>query len=436
MKTSKALKEERAQKLKDFQGLNDKGENATPEELTRATSLATEIQSLDKEIADAELRESTAARIAVSESRNNGEFSEKDAKDLSKFRMAKMLRSAMNGSAQDGIEAEVQQMAAQEAREKGVTVGAYALPSVLFRVAQRHEMEKRASDVATAAAAGHLVATDFGGVVPALMPRLHCVALGAELLSGLTGNLDMVRDTVNLSVAWEGETDETASTDPTLAKYTFSPKRLAAFSTLSKQLMLQSSIDVENMIRRKLSNAIAIAVDAAAINGSGSSGQPTGILNYSGVNAVVMGTNGGVPTWAKVVEMETSIATSNGDTGTMHYLTTPGIVGKLKTTENSAGSNGLYIIPPMSSELNGYAYHKSTNVPSTLTKGSSSGNCHAAIFGDFSKLQIGNWGMVDIVVDQYTAAKNAQVVITVNSFWDTQLAQPKAFSHVKDFTLA
>jgi hypothetical protein len=44
--------------------------------------------------------------------------------------------------------------------------------------------------------------------------------------------------------------------------------------------------------------------------------------------------------------------------------------------------------------------------------------------------------MVDIVVDQYTAAKNAQVVITVNSFWDTQLAQPKAFSHVKDFTLA
>jgi hypothetical protein len=120
----------------------------------------------------------------------------------------------------------------------------------------------------------------------------------------------------------------------------------------------------------------------------------------------------------------------------MHYLTTPGIVGKLKTTENSAGSNGLYIIPPMSSELNGYAYHKSTNVPSTLTKGSSSGNCHAAIFGDFSKLQIGNWGMVDIVVDQYTAAKNAQVVITVNSFWDTQLAQPKAFSHVKDFTLA
>lgn len=436
MKTSKALKEERALKIEEFQGLTAKGEKATPEELQRATTLTGEIEGYDKQIEDAEKREKLSAKIAAEQSRNNGEFSEKDAKDIAKFSLVKMLRSAMNNQPQNGIEAEVQAMAAKEARESGISVGAYALPSALFRIAQRNQMEQRASDVATSAAAGYLVATDFGGVQPALMPRLHCVSLGAELLSGLVGNLDMVRDTTNLTAVWESETGDADSTDPTLAKYTFSPKRLAAFTTLSKQLMLQSSIDVENMIRRKLSDAIAIGVDAAAINGSGSSNQPTGILSYSGTNAVAMGTNGAVPSWAKVVEMETAIATSNGDTGTMHYLTTPGIIGKLKTTENSGGSNGQYIIPVMSNELNGYSYRKSTNVPSTLTKGTSSGNCHAMIFGDFSKLQIGNWGMVDIVVDPYTLAGSAQVKITVNTFWDIQLAQPKAFSVCKDLLLA
>jgi HK97 family phage major capsid protein len=435
MKNSKALKEERALKLQEFKGLNEKGEKATPEELTRANALADEIESLNSEILQAEKRDKTAI-LAAEMGNGNKDFSQKDEKDLSQFRMAKMLRSAMNQTTLDGVEAEVAQMAAQEARENNVSVGGYALPSVLFRVARREEMEKRASDVATAAAAGYLVATDFGGVVPALMPRLQLVAMGAELLTGLVGNLDMVRDTANLSVAWEGEIDETASTDPTLAKYTFSPKRLAAFTTLSKMLMLQSSVDIENMIRRKLSDAISIGVDAAGINGSGSSGQPTGILGYSGVNDVAMGTNGAVPSWAKIVEMETAVANQSADVNSMYYLTTPGVVGKLKTTENSGGTNGVYIIPPMSQEINGYGYRKSTNVPSTLTKGASSGNCHAAIFGDFSKVQIGNWGMVDIVVDQYTAAKTAQVVITVNSFWDVQVAQPKALSRIKDLLLA
>jgi HK97 family phage major capsid protein len=435
MKTSKALKEERAQKFTEFQGLVNLGANATPEQEARANVLSDECEQLEKDIIAAEKRESLQARIMVQESRNNGEFSERDAKDLNKFSLTKMLRTAMVNGQQDGIEAEVTQMATKEAREKGVVVGAGALPSALFRI-HRKEHEQRAMDVATDAAAGYLVATEFGGVVPALMPRLQAIALGAEVLSNLSGNLDMVRDTTNLAAVWESETGDADSTDPTLAKYTFSPKRLAAFNTFSKQLLLQSSVDVENMIRRKLSQAISIAVDAAAINGSGSSNQPTGILSYSGTNTVAMGTNGAVPSWAKVVEMETAISNYNADVNTMAYLTTPGIVGKLKTTENSGGTNGVYILPINGTELNGYNYRKSTNVPSTLTKGTSSGNCHAMIFGDWSQLQIGNWGMVDIVVDPYTLAGSAQVKITVNSFWDIQIAQPRAFAVCKDLLLS
>lgn len=70
--------------------------------------------------------------------------------------------------------------------------------------------------------------------------------------------------------------------------------------------------------------------------------------------------------------METALAVDNADTGNLAFLTTPGIRGVLKKTKIDAGS-GQFVWGQDAQTLNGYRAAVSTQVPSDLTKGSSSG---------------------------------------------------------------
>jgi len=108
--------------------------------------------------------------------------------------------------------------------------------------------------------------------------------------------LSIPRNNAIGAASWEGETDENAETNLTTDVIALAPKRLGALMDYTKQLLLQSSVSVDNLVRNDLQRAIAIALDYSAINGSGSSNQPTGILNTAGIGDVAMGTNGGVPT--------------------------------------------------------------------------------------------------------------------------------------------
>ena len=179
--------------------------------------------------------------------------------------------------------------------------------------------------------------------------------------------------------------------------------------------------------------AIANKIDEAAINGSGSANQPTGILNAAGTNAVVGGTNGLVPSWANIVDMESKVFVANANAARMSYLTTPGIKGKLKQTVHAA--NAANYLMNADGTINGYNAAVSTLVPSTLTKGTSSGVAHAGIFGDFSQLLIGQWGFLDISVDDKSRKKDGYIGIDVNTFVDVLVRQPKAFSVVKDWLI-
>jgi hypothetical protein len=84
--------------------------------------------------------------------------------------------------------------------------------------------------------------------------------------------------------------------------------------------------------------------------------------------------------------------------------------------------------------LNGYPYFNSNHIPSNLTKGTASGVCSAAIFGDFSKLVIGQWGFMDITVDDKSRKKDGYIELIVNLFADVAVLEPKAFAAVKDLT--
>ena len=264
------------------------------------------------------------------------------------------------------------------------------------------------------------------------MPRLVTEQLGATVLNGLVGNLDLPRKSGRTAAVWEGENAAADETNITFDKVSLTPKRLAAFVDISKQWMVQTSTSTENLVRQDLNFAVREAVDLAALNGAGSGGVPLGILGTSGIGNVAIGTNGGAPTWAHMISLWKEIAIDNADLNMLNYLTTPGIAAQLMQTEKSS-STAQYVWSTNNrqGEVNGYGATASTLVPSTLTKGTST-DCNAIIFGNWRDLLIGQWAGLDITVDIYSRAKEAIVTLVVNSYWDVQVRYAQSFAAIKD----
>jgi HK97 family phage major capsid protein len=408
-----------------------------PEEIVKMRENRTKMKALDAQIADAQFleeeqlrreeRSAGAAGFNINKDRNKeGESGEK-RKLRTGFSFRDAIRASLEQRQHDGLNKEVIEAGMAEAQTAKRSITGIAIPS--FMMAPNIPAEQRAQSVGTTTQSGFLVATEIGEVIEYLYPRTVLREMGVNFLTGLTSNVDLIRQNGAAAATWEGENDDNANTDPTVESVPLRPKRLGAETVIGKQLVFQSrSVSVENWIRNNLNIAQGVALETAAINGSGTAPIPTGLLNTSGIGSVALGTNGLAPTWASIVQLESEIADDNADYGTLAYLTTPIIRGKLKVTEK-ASSTGQFIWAM--NELNGYRAFVSTLVPKTLTKGSSS-DCHAIIFGNWAELYIGQWDGLDVVVDPYTLAGKAQLKITVNGWYDIALRHKESFAAIKD----
>ena len=253
-----------------------------------------------------------------------------------------------------------------------------------------------------------LISTDLGEFVPALQAGPVVAQLGARVLSGLSGNVTLPKGGA-LTAAWLGENDAASETTMSIGQVSLSPKRVAAFSDLSKQLLAQASYDVEGIVRSDLLNQLALAIDAAAINGSGSSNEPTGIINTSGVNTASGIDRDGA------IDCETAVMADNAMGGNPAYVMAPSVRGTLKKTATDSGS-GRFVME--GSELNGYRAVATTQCPASTL-----------LFGDFSQLIVGEFGSgVDVVVDPYTNALNGITRIYVSRFADIAVRHAEAFA--------
>jgi len=267
------------------------------------------------------------------------------------------------------------------------------------------------------AQAGALVATDFlgGSFIELLRNRTLLTQLGVGTMSGLVGNIAIPRQNAAATAYWLAEGDAVTETKQAFAQLAATPRRLAARTSYSKQLLAQSSLDAEALVRDDHVRIIAIAKDLAGIQGTGGA-QPLGILNgpttdaTGGGNNITQVTFGTAPTWANVVKFEQQIQTANADLGTMQWLTNPTVRGKWKTTVKVpnypvflAGDDNL---------TNGYPVNITNQIGTTGTF------ANRSIFGAWGQAMFFDWAGYDVVVDPYTQAANNQVVVTVNLFTD------------------
>lgn len=291
---------------------------------------------------------------------------------------------------------------------------------------------QRDLNVGTTTAGGHLVATELlaSSFIDILVNQMKLMGMGTTMLTDLQGNIAIPRATGGSTGYWVAESGSPTESQQAFDQVALTPKTCGAFVDYSRRLLLQSSIAVEAFVRMDIARTIALLIDLAGINGSGSSNQPRGILNTSSIGSVAGGTNGAAPTWDHIVDLESALANANADMGSLGYLTNSKVRGKLKKTQQFSSTNGQAVW--QGGELNGHRAEVSNQVPSNLTKGTASGVCSAIIHGNFRDLLIGMWGGLDIMTDPYTGATSGTRRVVALQDVDVTVRHPESFAAMVD----
>jgi HK97 family phage major capsid protein len=266
-------------------------------------------------------------------------------------------------------------------------------------------------------------------LIPLLRNKMVVLQAGARLMTGLTGNFSMPRQNAAATVTWGTEISAITESDQGFDSILLSPRRVGGWTNYSKQLLAQSSLDIEGIVRDDLITIIAIAEDGAALNGTGTN-QPTGIFNTAANTGVPYDYNktapditfgSGYPTWSEVVAFEGNLETGNVVLdASAAYITSPGVKAAWKTYAKAdpRATNQFYpaFFWEAGNEVNGYK---------ALATNQIQGN--KVVFGKFSECLIGHWAGLDIVVDIYTRAENAEIRVIANAFVDVKFRYCSAF---------
>jgi len=276
-----------------------------------------------------------------------------------------------------------------------------------------NEVLRRDLTVGTATAGGNLVASELlsGSFIDLLRNRMAMMQAGVTMLSGLQGNISIPRQTSAATAYWVGEGGSPTESQQAIDQVNMTPKTVGAFVDYSRRLLLQSSIDVEAMVRNDLARVIALELDRAAIYGTGSANQPLGLTNTTGIGAQTITTYG---TFAEYIGMETDVAAANADAGSLRYIINAAARGALKSTEKSATSTAQFVFD--NNEINGY--------PVIVSNQLANNDC---LFGDFSQFVMGMWSGLDLTVDPYAGSTSGTVRIIALQDVDFAVKQPGAF---------
>lgn len=296
-----------------------------------------------------------------------------------------------------------------------------------------NEVQRRDLVVGTPTAGGNLVATELlsGSFIDMLRNAMVIDRMGVRMMTGLVGQIAIPKQTGSATAYWVAENGAPTESQQAIGQVTMSPKTVGAFTDISRKLTLQSSISVEQMVNQDLATVLGLAIQQAAISGTGASNQPSGLLTLI-TPSVIGGANGLAPNWAHIVDLETAVSVANADMGTLGYLTNTKVRGKLKTTEKFTGTSGQPIWDNSGQPLNGYNAGVTNAVPSNLVKGTSGATASAIIFGNFADLMIGMWGSLDIMVDPYTGSTAGTVRVVALQDVDVAVRNAESFATMVD----
>jgi HK97 family phage major capsid protein/HK97 family phage prohead protease len=335
-------------------------------------------------------------------------------KEVRQFSVVRAIAALANPSDRRLREAAAFEFEASEAAAQryGRTAQGVMVPTDVLGVWKQRDLNTSDDNELVAT---NLLANEF---IDVLRNQASVMQAGARMLPGLVGNVAIPKKTAASTGAWiSTEGGAATESEPTFGTVSLTPKNIGAFSDMTRQLILQSTPAIEALVRDDLTQALALAIDKGALEGSGSSGQPTGILNTAGVNKP-SSFAAAVPTFAEMVALESAVAEDNALFGNLAYITDAATYGGLKTKSKDSGS-GMFVIE--NGQANGYRVIRSQQA--------TAGNVY---FGNFSDCLIGMWGGLDLTVDPYTASTTGTVRIVALQTVDVAVRNAVSFAYNND----
>ena len=279
-----------------------------------------------------------------------------------------------------------------------------------------YDVMRRDLKTSPATQGGNLVQTDLDAAnfIDLLRNSSVLDQAGATTLTGLQGNIAIPRQSGSATAYWVAEGGAPTESQQAIQQVSMIPRTCGAFTDISRKLLIQSSIDVEQMVRNDIAKVIALEIDRAALYGTGSSNEPLGLHNTSGIGTESITANN--PTFAQVVNMESDVAAANALMGNLSYITGATIRGAMKVKAKDSGS-GLFLWDG-NNTVNGYNAYMSNQI-----------EAGDLWFGNWSDCIIGYWSSLDLLVDPYTHSTSGTIRITALQDVDV------AFRHAASFSL-
>ena len=290
-------------------------------------------------------------------------------------------------------------------------------------VLQRPNILQRDLNAATAGQGGYLVDTQNVSFVELKRNRSVVMRMGAERLPGMRGDVAIPRQSAAATAEWlTSETDPATESQQTFTQVPLTPKTCAAYTELSRQLLLQSSPAAEGVVMRDLAAVVALAVDQAAINGSGASGEPEGLLSATGVGAVT----GTALDYAAILEFQSDTLGANSliNLDACGYVSTSAVASllmqrvKFTNTDSPLWEGGM-----ADGEVVGFKAMSSQQVPAATM-----------IFGDWSSMLIAEWGVLEVEINPFANFPAGIVGVRAMYSVDVGLRHAASFSVASTIT--
>ncbi|MGA0583249.1 MAG: phage major capsid protein [Castellaniella sp.] len=402
------IREVRAAKVAEMRSLLADNKTLTPDQQKAFDALKAEVTSLEAQEARQQFLDDAERRAAGTPVTGGDSLANLE----SRVSVLDVIRAQVEGRSLAGAAAEYSQETERRTGRKaqGVFVPLAAI-------------EQRANTTTTAP---ELVPTDHRAdqYIEPFRNALLARRLGVRVLSGLAGNVSIPKYGTGTSVGWVAEGSALSTSDMSFDSVTLAPKHAGGISEMSRQLIMQSSPDIEALVRSDLSTMLAQAIDTALIAGTGTSNQPTGVLTVSGTTSKSLATL----SWANVLEMIEAAELDNAPVSS--WLTHPAVMTKLRSTLKESGLPGYLLEGGRLADL---PVSRTTQVPATP----GTPNTGRLILGDWSQVMLGIWSEVDILVNPFaeTPYSKGNILIRAMSTVDIANRHPEAFVIADDLAL-
>jgi HK97 family phage major capsid protein len=129
-----------------------------------------------------------------------------------------------------------------------------------------------------------------------LAPKSAMLRSGPTVITTDRKELHLPRVTADIPADWVAEAGTITAGDPTISEVVFVPRKLAALTQSSHELLVDSSPEAASLIQGNMLRALALKFDLGAFEGTGTVPQIRGLKNQAGIQSVSMGANGATPT--------------------------------------------------------------------------------------------------------------------------------------------